>query len=427
MPNKIVSTDMLAFLESSQALASETNLPEMTEEMFVSILKKSNATSGCFIRIFGGEFYIYGRYLAAEAKFEFKPENVQLQQNLKRIVDYTLQKGEVVMNHQFESEFIGKFRESLPKSFCCMPIKVKGAVQGALYLENDILYSAFNNLPFDILQIIAAQMVIAIENAEMYINLEDQVQERVNEIAQMNVHLNVMNNRLAINEEERKLLLHSISHELRLPISSAIGYIETILDGIIKDPVQQEMYLKRSKERLIALNHLIQDLYDLVKLESGRMEFQFERYSVADFFELYSNQFAFMDLNDAITFEIIVGESVDEWVDIDTGRIEQVLSNLLSNAKKYTVSGHIRLLFEAIEDGIYCAVRDNGIGIRESDLPFVFNTYYKASNTNVKDSHGIGLSICQKIIEKHNGEIMVESVEGVGSTFTFMLPYVENI
>lgn len=427
-PVQIVSTDMLAFLETGQALANETNLPEMTEKMFLSILKKANATAGSFIRINGERLYIYARLQMKEELFEFKPAEEELPPHLLKLVSYTIQKGEVVMNQQIEEELNSKLISELPHSFCCMPIKVKGTVQGALYLENEMLYSAFYYLPFEILQIIATQMVIAIENAEMYLNLEDRVNARVQEIAQMNVHLSEMNNRLAINEEERKLLLHSISHELRLPISSAIGYIETILDGIVKDPMQQKLYLHRSKERLIALNRLIQDLFDLVKLESGRMEFQLERYSVAEFFELYSSQFAFMEgTDDIITFDVVVGEPRDECVDIDTGRIEQVVSNLLSNAKKYTIKGNIRLSFEAKEDGIYCAVKDDGIGIRQSDLAFVFNTYYKASNTNVKDSHGIGLSICQKIIEKHKGKITIESEEGIGSTFTFMIPYVEDL
>jgi len=422
-----VSFDMLGLFEATQTIATETTAKEMLPKLLKSLLKQSNATSGYIIRLMGGKASVYAKVTSDSDQLNVMSPHEELDDNIRAIVDYTLQINEPITERSVKNKLHNNWGHLAPKSFICLPIQYKGTVQAFLYLENNLLNNAFNSIQVDILRIIATQIVITLENAEIYAEMEERVKRRTKKLDEINLSLKEANNQLAINEEERKRLLHSISHELRSPITSTLGYIELILDGVVTNPNQQKQYLQRSKERLLSLNSLIQDLFDLAKLESGRSDFDFERISVQQFYEYFGHRYK-LEVNKAgIEYKVKAQFNKKHYIYIDIRKIEQVMNNLITNAIKYTKEGSIEVSLEVNETMLTCAIKDSGMGIPNADIPFIYDIYYRASNSNREDSHGIGLSICKKIIEKHNGTLVVDSIEGKGSCFTFTIPLIQDL
>ena len=346
---------------------------------------------------------------------------------LQMIADFTLQSNEPVMISDTAKSLLFSHVKMEAKSILCLPVYHKGAIRALLFLENTLLQNAFNAAQVELLTMISTQIAVSIENAEIYQDLERRVENRTKELGEMNMHLKEANDKLEVNELERKKLLHSISHELRSPITSTLGYIEAILDGVVVNQKEQQHYLMRSKERLLSLNLLIQDLFDLAKLEAGRLEYVLTKVDVQDFYDQLAISYeedvqrANLAYNTGCCFE------QEAYILIDAKRIEQVVTNMIMNAIKYTKRGEISFMMWTTEDNLVCLVEDSGIGIPEKELQFIFDSYYSASNIKNLDSHGIGLAICKKIIEQHHGKIFVESIEQKGSRFSFTLPLMKEI
>lgn len=421
-----VSFDMLGLFEATQTIATETTAKEMLPKLLIALLKQSNATSGYLIRLMGEKASIYARVTSDSEQLDVMPFHGELDDTIRSIVDYALQVNEPVSERTIKNKLYNNDGHLAAKSFICLPIQYKGSVQAFLYLENNLLNNAFNNIQVDILRIITTQIVITLENAEIYAEMEERVNRRTKKLDEINHSLKEANNRLAINEEERKRLLHSISHELRSPITSTLGYIDLILDDVVTEPNQQKQYLQRSRDRLLSLNALIQDLFDLAKLESGRTDFQFERISVQHFYDCFAHRYKLEVTKAGIEYKVNAQFDDKQYIYIDVRKIEQVINNLITNAIKYTEEGVIEFSLDVNETALNCTIKDSGLGIPKGDLPFIFDIYYRASNSHREDSHGIGLSICKKIIEKHDGTLMVDSIEGNGSSFTFTIPLIQD-
>ncbi|MER1959001.1 MAG: ATP-binding protein [Solibacillus sp.] len=418
----LLSYDMINLFDATHLLANEEfDTEQMLQQMLQSILKQANATSAYFIRYVQPTFYVLASAANSDQSLSFSVRSELTEPSMKILLDYVVQLDEPLVIGNLEKDLAFTHIKRPAKSILCMPIKYKGKIQAFLYLENQLLLNAFSNVQLELLRIISTQMAVTLENTEIYNELENRVKERTTSLDQMNVSLKDANERLAINEQERKKLLQSISHELRSPLTSTLGYIESILDGVVQNPEQQTYYLQRSRERLLALNRLIQDLFELAKLEAGRMDFSFTKVSVQDFFEEFAYRFEANVLGANLSYSTSGNLQPNQYVLVDLLRMEQVISNFISNAIKYTEKGRISLKMY-VEDGeLICIVEDSGIGIPEHELPFVFDSYFRASNSHVLNSHGIGLAICKEIITQHQGKIYVDSKE-TGSRFYFTLP-----
>ncbi|MGN7477507.1 ATP-binding protein [Solibacillus silvestris] len=419
----ILSYDMIRLFDATHTLANEEiSTEEMLNKLLNSILKQANATSGYFIRYSNNNLYNLASINIHKQVFHFSSLCELNDQSIKVILDYVLQTDEPLVISNIETNQMFQHLNIQAKSVLCMPIKYKGKIQAFLFLENHLLVNAFNSVQLELLRIISTQIAVTLENTEIYNELENRVRERTATLDKMNLSLKDVNERLAINEQERKKLLHSISHELRSPLTSTLGYIESILDGVVQDETQQKYYLNRSKERLLSLNRLIQDLFELAKLEAGRMDFTFTRISIQQFFEEFAYRFEANVKEASLSYSTISRVSQEQYVVIDLLRIEQVISNLIANAIKYTEKGQIKLKVYVEADELICMIEDSGIGIPANELPFIFDSYFRASNTNALNSHGIGLAICKEIITQHHGKIFANSIKDTGSQFYFTLP-----
>lgn len=225
-------------------------------------------------------------------------------------------------------------------------------------------------------------------------------------------------------EEYRRNFLGNISHELKTPIFNIQGYLYTLIDGGLENAVITEKYLNRAANNVERLNTIVQDLERISKLESGKMELDFQRFDV---YSLAREVYDDLDISaeeKEIELRFKEGSSRPFHVNADRESIRQVLTNLVSNSIKYGISkGHTRVGFYDMGNQILIEVSDNGIGVTEEHIPHLFERFYRVDKGRSRDSGGtgLGLSIVKHIIEAHDQTINVRSRADEGSTFGFTL------
>lgn len=239
---------------------------------------------------------------------------------------------------------------------------------------------------------------------------------------------------LRTEKQTRDLFLSSISHELRTPITSIVGYVNALSDGTFSQPDEKDDALQIISEKSLMLEHLINDLFQLSKLENKQFSFAF----IHDSALALSKNMIQRHLLDIKTAGIIPLMEIDESaladldLIVDPQRIDQVLANLLSNAIRHLNPGDsIKLKFstDPHRSSYVVSISDSGPGIASADLPHLFDRFYKARHAHVQQKEernnggsGLGLAISKEIITAHGGEIKVKSIPGKGSTFTFTIP-----
>ncbi|MGM9943852.1 MAG: protein kinase, partial [Lysinibacillus sp.] len=264
----LVPFDMHAVIEVNQILSRETKMDELIQKVLILMMKHADANRSYFFKMENGTMQFIAKAALHNQTFTIDYESGATKKSLslQSMLQYVLKSEQhvIIDNTDLPSPFMLDRSE---KSILCLPIFYQGNMTAILYLANTMTPYVFTNDKIELLKIISAQVAISMEYTKIYEHLEEQVTERTEELHEMNIHLNDMNERLQQNETERKLLLQNVSHDLRSPITSVLGYIDAILDGVVTDPKQQRVHLMRSRERLFSLNHLIHDLFDVSQLE----------------------------------------------------------------------------------------------------------------------------------------------------------------
>ncbi len=241
------------------------------------------------------------------------------------------------------------------------------------------------------------------------------------EIAALAQSFNTMAEDLSRLEESRRSFVASVSHELRSPLTCIRGYIEGMQDGTIP-PEEQGPYLEIVLQETNRLTALVNDLLDLSRIESGKVALKPEVFDINELARLSVIKFERRIEEKNLNVEVHLREE-PLLVRADRDRIAQVLTNLIDNAIKFLPEGGL-LALSAREAGREClvSVRDNGPGIAQEDLPYIFDRFYKADKAHTSGmGTGLGLSIVKKILEQHGQDIRVSSSKGGGAEFTFTL------
>lgn len=227
---------------------------------------------------------------------------------------------------------------------------------------------------------------------------------------------NAMATRLERNEQDRRRLLADVTHELRTPLTIAQGQLEGLLDGVYP---RDDAHLNVALEETRVMARLIEDLRTLTLSEAGSL--RLERESV-DGGELIAEVVAAFEAQ-AATADVRLGAETEPdlpALDADPTRLREVLSNLVSNALRYTpAGGEIRVRAARAEESVTLTVSDNGRGISAEDLPHIFDRFYKGVDSR---GTGLGLAIAKSLVEAHGGTIAAESAPGQGTTMTVRLP-----
>lgn len=231
-------------------------------------------------------------------------------------------------------------------------------------------------------------------------------------------------------EKLRKDFVANVSHELRTPLSMVQGYSEALLDDIAASPEERKELVQVIYDESLRMGRLVADFLDLARMEAGHLDMNYQPVDMNALVGRVYRKFS------ALAKERGIGLSRSEERDdltleeADADRLEQVLTNLLDNAIRHTPAGAgIRIAAERVGglrgDELKLQVADEGQGIPQEDLPYIFERFYKADKARKRDNKGgtgLGLAIVKNLVEAHGGRIAATSEPGIGTTFTIHLP-----
>lgn len=227
---------------------------------------------------------------------------------------------------------------------------------------------------------------------------------------------NAMAARLSETDEQRRNLLADVTHELRNPLTVMQGNLEGMLDGVYP---ADETNLRSLLEETNILARLVEDLRTLALAESGALQLKTESTDLAML--IRDTLAVFQTQADSKSISLTVESAEDlAWVDLDPGRVRQVLINLLANALRYTpAGGTISIRYQQVDRQALLEVQDSGPGIPSNELPHVFERFYKSTDSG---GMGLGLAIARHLVEAHGGTITAESAPGEGTTMRITIP-----
>lgn len=226
-------------------------------------------------------------------------------------------------------------------------------------------------------------------------------------------------------DQENKELISNISHDLKTPITAIKGYVEGIMDGVASSPEKLDKYIRTIYNKANDMDKLIDELTFYSKIDTNKIPYTFKKINVKSYFSDCAEELG-LEL-EAKGIELGYFNYADDDVVIiaDAEQLKRVVNNIISNSVKYLdkKKGIINIRIKDIGDFIQVEIEDNGKGIAQKDLPYIFDRFYRtdSSRNSSKGGSGIGLSIVRKIIEDHGGKIWATSREATGTVMHFVL------
>lgn len=246
--------------------------------------------------------------------------------------------------------------------------------------------------------------------------------EGEDEIAQLAVAFNHMADSLADLESVRRSFVANVSHELKTPMMTIGGFIDGILDGTVP-PEKQRQYLETVSDEVKRLSRMVKSMLSIARIEAGDMKLSLSNFDINDL--VCRTVFAFEQKIEEKELEIMGLESDNIFVYADNDLIHQVIYNLIDNAVKFVNKGGcISFSFKQKDGKVFVSIKNTGAGIAQQELPRLFERFYKTDKSRSLDKTGVGLGlyIVQTIVNQHKGDLIVQSVEGEYTEFTFSVP-----
>lgn len=252
------------------------------------------------------------------------------------------------------------------------------------------------------------------------------------EIGQLGITFEQMRQRLKDNAEEKiqnekenRTLISNIAHDLKTPITSVKGYAEGILDGVANTPEKVDRYVRTIYNKANEMDTLINELTLYAKIDTNRIPYNFARINVADYFKDCVEEIG-LDLEaKGIGLSYYNYAPEDTLIIADPEQLRRVIHNIVGNSIKYMNKqvGFLGIRIKDVGDFIQVEIEDNGRGIAQKDLPYIFDRFYRAdtSRNSATGGSGIGLSIVKKIVEDHGGKIWATSKEQIGTVMYFVI------
>jgi len=323
-------------------------------------------------------------------------------------------------------------------SILAVPMQSKDRVLGAMIALNGFNERDFTSVDVALMLAVANQAAIAIENAHLFGSQARHAKELENakqtlERQAIDLEATVKELELARKSAEEATkaksdFLASMSHEIRTPMNGVIGMIELLRDTVLTS--EQSQYLDTINASGKALLSLINDILDLSKIEAERVELEHVPFLIRDVVEDALDVVALKATKKDIRLSYLLDSSLPSGIEGDRTRLHQILLNLLGNAVKFTDTGKISINVKAVKDDsvtptLQFSIRDTGVGIPESRLGHIFDSFTQvdASTTRKYGGTGLGLTICRRLCEMMGGRIWVESELNSGSTFHFTIQF----
>jgi len=372
-------------------------------------------------------FYINiseGHYISAgTAKHKQLPKA-----DADQLSDFAKNNGEIIVSSLLEDDSSIKRLMISHKIELVLPLIQEGKVFG-LFCLGDHLTSSYTNRDIKVLNTISNELIIAIQNAlavqeirEFNITLQQRIANATRELRASNAQLRHL-------DKAKDEFLSMASHQLRTPLTSVKGYISMIMDGDAgKVTGDQKKLLTEAfgnSERMVGL---INDFLSVSRIQTGRFVIEKHPLDLSLVVEQETN--SLKQNASARQMELVYEKQPDfPMLDIDEGKIRQVIMNFIDNAIYYSHPGTaINVSMQVQGKDAVFTVKDTGIGVPASERDELFTKFYRASNAKKTrpDGTGVGLFLAKKIVDDHDGKIIFESVEGKGSTFGFSLPIPEG-
>jgi len=479
--------DINTVIKASQAISGEINLDKLIAKMMGIIIENAGAQKGFLVLEKNDALYIEASADVDSDKIEvLQAVPVDNSPDLSEaIVRQVFRTGDNVLLNNASEEGVFVYDpyivRNMPRSILCTPIRHKDHIMGVLYLENNLAADVFTEDRIELLNVLLAQAAISLDNARLFeerkkseeelerhrLHLEELVRERTRELEaktenlkrseqtliylledvnEIRADLERANEKLKELDRLKSMFIASMSHELRTPLNSIIGFTGLVLQGMageINDEQRDQLQRVYASAKHLLL--LITDVIDISKIEVGEIEVFVEEFSLEEV------------INDAVSSlrTQIDDKGLDVEVDVapeirlrtDSRRLLQCILNYLSNAVKFTEEGGVRIMARRVkgpgtrglesekpgtrkpqpvtEDFVEIAVTDTGIGIREEELPKLFNSFVRLEShlKIITPGTGLGLYLTKKLAtEVLGGSVYAESTYGKGSTFVLRIP-----
>ncbi|HEY5070955.1 MAG TPA: ATP-binding protein [Caulobacteraceae bacterium] len=222
--------------------------------------------------------------------------------------------------------------------------------------------------------------------------------------------------------------LANMSHEIRTPLNGVLAMAEVMARGDLDDTQRERLaVVQQSGEQLLSV---LNDVLDLSKIEAGKLELESKDFDIETIAQAVREGFSAVAESKSLDFEVVVGDDAKGAWRGDGDRLRQILSNLVSNALKFTAEGSVQARFELADTGgLRLSVTDTGIGIAAEKIPLLFEKFTQADNSTTRryGGTGLGLAICRELAELMSGSISAISAEGKGSTFFAELPFERGV
>jgi two-component system OmpR family sensor kinase/two-component system sensor histidine kinase BaeS len=305
----------------------------------------------------------------------------------------------------------GLHRPGLLLAACVIPLAFFGLVS----LFGSLVFRRFGTPLADIMA--AAD---AVAEGDLSVRLREEAPGELGRLAQS---FNRMTAELARTEQQRRNLTADVAHELRTPLHIIQGNLEGILDGVYEPDPE---HISATLEETRLLSRLISDLQTLSLAEAGQLPLHKMNITAADLLADVAASFAGQAAEQGVELRVEIDEeNPPPEFSVDPDRLDQVLSNLVSNALRYTPQGgQIILRALALPGGARLVVEDMGAGISPEDLPYIFDRFWRGDRSRTRGGgagSGLGLAIAKQLVQAHGGRIGVESRPGAGTTFTIDL------
>lgn len=258
------------------------------------------------------------------------------------------------------------------------------------------------------------------------------------EIGRLGVSFEEMRKRLRDNateklssEAENRVLISNIAHDLKTPITAVKGYAEGIMDGVANTPEKVDKYVRTIYNKANEMDTLINELTLYSKIDANRIPYNFAKINVEDYFRDCIEEIGLDLESKGIGLAYYNYVDSDVMIIADPEQLRRVINNIISNSIKYMnkAKGFINIRIKDVGDFIQVEMEDNGRGIAQRDIPYIFDRFYRtdASRNSATGGSGIGLSIVKKIIEDHGGKIWATSKEDTGTTMYFVIRKYEEV
>lgn len=412
--------DALSLIKATQAITAETDAGLLVERILQIAIEVAGAQMGVLLLGEASALQVRGRIAlekSTAAVLEDTPlaDGVGLPRSIIRYVART--RGALVLdNAALDERFAGdaEVRTLRMRSVLCVPLSKQLQIVGMLYLENNAMAGAFTAARVEVVQALAAQAAISLENSALL----DERARTERELRQLAADLS--------NENRRKTeFIATLAHELRNPLAPIRMGLDLMRLSGNNNPATTKVHDMMGRQ-LNQMVHLIDDLLDIARINSGKVQLKKERIELRDTIST-AVEAALPAIRAAQQTLDVALPDMPLLLDADPTRLAQVFSNLLTNATKYTPhEGRIAIVVQPVDgSNVSITITDSGIGIPAHALLEVFDMFNQVSRNMGRSQGGlgIGLSLVRSLVQMHGGDVKAASAgEGAGSTFTVRLP-----